>query len=175
MILETERLILRELTADDFSDLFAVLSDPETMRHYPKPFDEEKVRNWIAWNRENYRVFGFGLWAVTLKDTGELIGDCGITMQNINTQIKPEIGYHIRRDHWRKGYASEAAQKCRDWLFENTPFQMVYSYCKYTNTASGATALANGMRFVGEFENEADKISKVFAISRDEWEGLHDA
>lgn len=173
MRLVTERLVLREMTEQDFEPLFQILSDPETMRHYPQPFNEAKVHHWISWNQENYWVFGFGLWAVVLKDTGKLIGDCGITMQNIAGQIKPELGYHVHKEHWRKGYGSEAARACRDWAFNNTPFQMLFSYCKYTNTASSATALANGMHFVGEFENEADKISKVFSISREEWQQLY--
>lgn len=172
MRLETERLILRELSTRDFEPLFQILSDPETMQHYPKPFDEAKVRGWIDWNLENYQVFGFGLWAVTLKDTGQFIGDCGITMQNIGGKIKPEIGYHIRKDCWRRGYASEAARKCRDWLFENTPFQMVYSYMKYTNTGSYSTAVANGMRLLEEFEDDVNTITKVYGISRKEWEQL---
>ena len=75
MVLETERLILREMDEQDFNALYQIFSDPETMRHYPKPFDEGKVRYWIEWNQENYRVFGFGLWAVVLKETGQLIGD----------------------------------------------------------------------------------------------------
>lgn len=172
MVLETERLILREMDEQDFNALYQIFSDPETMRHYPKPFDQDKVRYWIQWNQENYRVFGFGLWAVVLKETGELIGDCGITMQNIDGKIKPEIGYHICRDHWRKGYASEAARRCRDWLFENTPFQMVFSYMKYTNVGSYSTAEANGMRFIEEYPNEVDTISKVYAISREDWKRL---
>lgn len=57
MCLETERLILREMAEQDFESLFQILSDPETMRHYPKPFDGAKVHDWIAWNQENYRVF----------------------------------------------------------------------------------------------------------------------
>lgn len=172
MKLETERLYLRELTPEDFDALFEIFSDPETMQHYPQPFDKAKVHAWIDWNRENYRVFGFGLWAVVLKETDKIIGDCGITMQNINGKIKPEIGYHIHKACWRRGFGSEAAQACRDWLFQNTPFQMVFSYMKYTNTASSSTALANGMHFVEEFENETDKVSKVYGISRTEWERL---
>ena len=54
MQLETERLILREYTMDDFDDLYEILSDEETMKHYSKPFDEEKVRYWINWNITNY-------------------------------------------------------------------------------------------------------------------------
>lgn len=105
-----------------------------------------------------------------LKESGELIGDCGITMQNINGQIKPKIGYHIRKDQQRKGYAKEAARACRDWVFENTPFQMLFSYMKYTNVGSYSTALANGMRLVEEFGDEVNTVTKVYRIAREEWE-----
>lgn len=67
------------------------------MKHYPYTFDEKRVKNWIAKNIERYNIFGFGLWAVILKETGQFIGDCGITMQNINGSINPEIGYHIEK------------------------------------------------------------------------------
>lgn len=169
MQLETERLILREFTPEDFDALFQILSDPETMQHYPKPFDEQKVRGWIEWNIENYQVFGFGLWAVVLKETGKLIGDCGITMQNIGGKIKHEIGYHICRNHWRRGYAKEAACRCRDWVFENTPFQTIYSYMKYTNIGSYSTAIANGMRLVDEFDDEVNTVTRVYGITRSQW------
>ena len=59
-------------------------------------------------------MLGFGLWAVCLKETGEMIGDCGLTMQFINHTIKPEIGYHIRKDYQRNGYAKEAAIVMRE-------------------------------------------------------------
>ena len=91
MVIETERLYLREMTDEDFHALYKVLADPNIMQHYPYTFDEKRVRNWIERNIERYRVFGFGLWAVCLKDTGEIIGDCGLTMQLIAGEIKPEI------------------------------------------------------------------------------------
>ncbi len=100
----TERLILRELTSEDTPALCEVLGDREIMRYYPCVFDKERVRGWIEKNLERYRIFGFGLWAVCLKENGRLIGDCGLTMQNINGSIRPEIGYHIRRDMQRRGY-----------------------------------------------------------------------
>ena len=169
MILETNRLILREMTEDDFEALYRVLADSAIMQHYPYTFDEARVRGWIERNRERYRVFGFGLWAVCLKVTGEMIGDCGLTMQMINDQIKPEIGYHIRSDQQRKGYAKEAAIAVRDWAFQNTPFQILYSYMKHTNEPSIKTAMAYGCRLVDSFDDEINESTKVFAISRAEW------
>ena len=168
MVIETERLLLREMTDADFDALYRVLADSDIMQHYPYSFDEARVWNWIARNRERYQIFGFGLWAVCLRETGEMIGDCGLTMQLIGGQIKPEIGYHIRADHQRKGYATEAASAVRDWTFRNTPFNTVYSYMKYTNEPSARTAMAYGCKQVDEFADEVNEITKVFAISREE-------
>ena len=72
MLLRTERLILREYTPEDLDDLFEILSDAETMQHYPKPYDERMTRRWIEGNMQRYRECGFGLWAVVLKKTGTL-------------------------------------------------------------------------------------------------------
>ena len=170
MVIETERLILREMNEGDYDALYAVLADSDIMQHYPYTFDEARVRGWISRNIERYRIFGFGLWAVCLKETGEMIGDCGLTMQMIGNSIKPEIGYHIRKDCQRRGYAKEAASAVRDWTFNNTPFNMIYSYMKHTNTPSAMTALSYGCHQVDEFEDDTNGITKVFAISREDWE-----
>ena len=169
MVIETERLYLREMTDEDFHALYKVLADPNIMQHYSYTFDEKRVRNWIERNIERYRVFGFGLWAVCLKETDEMIGDCGLTMQLIKGEIKPEIGYHIRADKQLKGYAKEAAIAVRDWTFNNTPFNIVYSYMKHTNEASMQTAVSYGCKQVDEFADEINEITKVFAISKNEW------
>lgn len=172
MVIETERLLLREMTENDFEALYKVLADSDIMQHYPYTFDDARVRGWIDKNIERYRIFGFGLWAVCRKETGEMIGDCGLTMQLIGGQIKPEIGYHIRADHQRKGYAREAAIAVRDWAFCNTPFNILYSYMKATNEPSSRTAIAYGCRQVDEFADDANDMIKVFAISREEWSAL---
>lgn len=172
MRIETNRLILRDYAMDDYEALYEIMSDPETMQHYPNPFDEEKVRGWIQWNLDNYQKYGFGLWAVILKETGAFIGDCGITLQNIDGEMLPEIGYHIHKAHWRKGYGSEAAKVVRDWVFQHTKYDVVYSYMKYTNEASYRTAVANGMRKVKEYPDEKNGISYAYAITRSEWEEI---
>ena len=172
MIIETEHLFLREMKESDFDALYKVLADSDIMQHYPYTFDENRVINWIQRNIERYRIFGFGLWAVCLKETGEMIGDCGLTMQFINGEIKPEIGYHIRADKQRNGYAKEAAIAVRDWTFNNTPFQIVYSYMKYTNEPSVKTAISYGCKQVDEYKDDENEITKVFAISKDQWADL---
>ena len=132
-----------ENTIDDFDALYEIISDPETMQHYPAPFDEERTRGWITWNLENYEKYGFGLWAVVLKGTGEFIGDCGISIQNIDGEMLPEIGYHIHKRYWRKGFGKEAARAARDWVFEHT-----------------------------DHPDPKNTISYAYAITREEWERI---
>ncbi|MBQ8619879.1 MAG: GNAT family N-acetyltransferase [Clostridia bacterium] len=172
MHMETKRIKLRNLTMEDFDALHEILSDPQTMQHYPAPFDEERTRGWIIWNMNNYKALGFGLWAVELKETGELIGDCGISMQNIHGKMRPEIGYHIHKAHQCRGYATEAARACMDFVFEHTPFNVVYSYMKYTNAASYGVAIKNGMRFFEEYGDPVNTRTRVYAITRQQWQAL---
>ncbi|MBR6029371.1 MAG: GNAT family N-acetyltransferase [Clostridia bacterium] len=169
--LETQRLLLREMEEADCAALHAVLGDETIMRHYPSAFDEKRVREWIQRNRERYRELGFGLWAVCLKDGG-VIGDCGLTLQRIDGETLPEIGYHIRRDCQRLGYAKEGAAAVRDWAFEHTDFPAVYAYCKYTNLPSRRTAEAIGMRLVKEYPDEINGVTCVFALAREAWDSM---
>ena len=170
MIIETNRLILREYTLDDFDDLYQILSDPITMQHYPKPYDKEGTLRWINWSLDNYSKYGFGLWAMILKDTGQFIGDCGITIQNIDGELLPEIGYHVQKDYWRQGYAKEAASAVRDYVFTKTNYESVYSYMKYTNIGSYSTAASIGMTKIKEYKNEKDGILYVYQITKEEWQ-----
>ena len=169
MILETERLIIREYTTEDFDALYEILSDAETMKYYPKPYDENGVRRWIDWCIGSYNQNGFGLWALELKETGTFIGDCGISMQNIDGEILPEIGSHVNKKYWRQGYAKEACAEVKDWLFQNTDFDSVYSYMNRENLPSYATAASNGMRRIKAYFNGTEHLL-VYAITRSEWE-----
>ena len=173
MVIETTRLILREYSSGDFEALFEILSDAETMRHYPKPYDSEMTKAWIERNIRRYREHGFGLWAVILKESGEFIGDCGITIQNIDGEYLPEIGYHIHKKYQRQGFGSEAARAVRDWAFENTEYDCLYSYMKHTNIASYSTAIAIGMKKVKEYPDPNNEISYAYAITRKDWHSLN--
>ena len=169
IILETPRLILREYTLDDFDDLYKILSDAETMKHYPKPYDEAGTNRWLNWSIENYKKYGFGLWAIVLKESGEFVGDCGITMQNIDGETLPEIGYHINKAHWRKGYAKEAACAVGEWFFKNTNFNSVYSYMTHSNIPSYSTAASIGMKRIKEYTDDDNVRCYVYSVTRDEW------
>lgn len=107
-----------------------------------------------------------------MKESGEFIGDCGITIQNTDGEMLPEIGYHIHRKYWRHGFAKEAARAVRDWLFMNTEYDTAYSCMKYTNVSSYSTAIANGMKKVKEYPDLKNTISYVYAITRSEWKTI---
>lgn len=144
-ILETPRLTLREFEPGDLDALIQILSDPETMRYYPSPYDRAGVEQWIARNRRRYEVDGVGLWAIILKSTGELIGSCGIIRQEVEEESLYEIGYHLRRDNWGNGYATEAATACRDWGFTQLKCERMVSLIRPENIPSQRVAARNGM------------------------------
>ena len=108
------------------------------------------------------------------KETNEFIGDCGITIQDIDGELLPEIGYHIHKKYWRRGYGKEAARAVRDWVFMNTDYNEIYSYMKYTNVGSYSTAIANGMKKVKEYPDPKNEISYIYSITREEWRNLFD-
>ena len=168
MRLETTRLRFREYGWDDLEALYAIISDPETMRHYPAPYTFEQTRGWIRWCLDCYERYGFGLWALELKDTAAFIGDCGLTMQPIDGESLPEIGYHIHKSFWRQGYATEAGIAVRDWAFAHTSFPALYSYMNRTNLASAATARAIGLHKWKEFTGPHQILYEVYRISRTE-------
>ena len=167
-IIETKRLILREYNYDDFDGLRDIICDAETMKYYVRPYDENGVKRWLDWCIDSYKENGFGLWAIELKESGEFIGDCGISLQKIDGEILPEIGYHINKNHWQNGYAKEAALAVRDWLFENTQYDSAYSYMNKDNVASYSTAKAIGLRKIKEYD-DGEEFLFVYAITRNEW------
>lgn len=147
----TERLILREMTHDDIPALKAILQDPITMKAYEHAFSDAEVEMWLENQLYRYREYGFGLWAVVEKSTGEMIGQCGLTMQPVEEREVLEIGYLFRRDKWHCGYATEAAVACKQYAFDVVGASEVFSIIRDTNHASQAVARRNGMEVRGEF------------------------
>lgn len=167
--METNRLRFRKINDNDFDNLKEIISDQETMKYYPKPYDDAGVCKWIAWCKGCYDKRGFGLFAVILKETNEFIGDCGITLQNINGREVFEIGYHFNKKYWNKGYGSEASQYMRDYFFENTYYNEVYSYMNALNYPSRRLAEKNGMKFIEDYY-EKEVLHSVYRITRLEWQ-----
>jgi len=169
IILETNRLILREYKIEDFNDIKKVLSDKENMKFYNIEFDDNMVKYWIDKQIERYRIFNFGVWAIVLKDTNEVIGDCGISMQVIDNIIRPEIGYHIRRDLHNLGIAKEACIAVRDYCFINLSFNEIYSYMDKDNIASCNTALSYGAHHVKDYIDKDGNNTSYYMLTKEEW------
>lgn len=150
-ILETPRLLLREMTQADFPALCRMLQDPEVMYAYEHAFPDEEAHAWLDNQLRRYREDGFGLWAVVRKATGEMIGQCGLTWQMWEERRVLEVGYLFEKAHWHQGFATEAAVACKEYAFSELKAGEVFSIIRDTNAASQAVALRNGMMPCGQF------------------------
>jgi RimJ/RimL family protein N-acetyltransferase len=144
-ILLTPRLSLREMTIEDVDDLADLLGDPEVMRYYPRPKTRAEARSWIEWNQGLYRERGFGLWIMSLRDTGEFVGDCGLTVQRVDGVEEIEIGYHVRAALQGKGLATEAATACRDLARDAVKIDRLIAIISPANVPSQRVASKLGM------------------------------
>ena len=151
MILETERLYLREMNQSDFEDLAEILQNPRVMYAYEHDFSDNDVQEWLDRQITRYEKYGFGLWAVILKNTDEMIGQAGLTMQPYKDTEVLEIGYLLKERFWHYGYASEAANGCKKYAFEQLNRDKVYSIIKSDNYASMKVAKSMGMKKEDEF------------------------
>lgn len=169
MILETERLALRELNQADFAALRAILQDEQVMYAYEHAFTNREVQAWLDRQRDRYAKDGFGLWAMVEKATGEMMGQCGLTLQDWGERQVPEIGYHLRRDRWHQGFAAEAAAACREYAFRSLGMAEVFSIIRDSNLPSQRVALRCGMSLRGSFVKHyygMDMLHYVFSVRR---------
>ena len=151
IILETERLILRELTHNDYNDLEFILQDKDVMYAYEHAFSDDEVLEWLNRQIDNYNIYGFGLWAVILKYNNKLIGQFELTLQNINETTKViDIGYLFNKSYWKNGYAIEYAKSCKDYAFNVLNKYKVYSIIRENNILSQKVAIRNCMEKIGE-------------------------
>ncbi|MBN9176304.1 MAG: GNAT family N-acetyltransferase [Microbacterium sp.] len=172
MILSTPRLDLREMTDDDLPALRAILHDPVVMVAYEGAFSDAESLAWLRRLQERYAQDGFGLWAVVLRETGGMIGQCGITRQKIEDDEVIEVGYLFQRAHWRRGYAIEAASACRDWAFRTLEAEDLYAKVRATNVPSMNVAIRLGMTVRRTFTTHyrgVDMPHLAFALTRGEW------
>jgi len=146
LICQTDRLLLREFTMDDLEPLTAMHLDPEVTRFIGLRTPEQ-TRNtlgeWIA----AYRSLGFAKWAVVLRQTGELIGRCGMTVEEYEGISEPELGWTFARAHWGHGYATEAAAAAMKHWFNSLHFRRIMSLIDPQNLASERVAVRIGMAF----------------------------
>jgi len=169
IILETERLILREMVEADFPLLCKHLQDADVMYAFEHAYSDAEVQEGLEKQFRRYAQYGFGVWAVILKESGELIGQCGLSMQPCEDRELLEIGYIFQKEHWHKGYATEAAIACREYAFNELNADEVFSLIRDTNIASQNVAKRNGMTIQGEFIKHyrgKDMPHYVFSVKR---------
>lgn len=149
--LQTDRLILREWTIDDFEDFAAMSADAEVMRFLAA--DSKPLSRFASWQAltaivGHWALRGFGMFAVTERETGRFVGRVG--------PLQPEgwpdfeIGWTLRSEYWGRGYATEAARRCIAYAFEELGRSHLVSLISPENTRSIKVAERLGERLEGE-------------------------
>lgn len=144
--IETARLILRPMRADDVDDLIHIFADPVVMASFDaQPFNRSQMEAWVARNLAHEAQYGYGLFSVILKAEGRLIGDCGLEQMTVAGRSEVELGYDLRSDYWRRGLATEAATAVRDYAFRTLALPRLVSLIRVGNVASRRVAEKIGM------------------------------
>ncbi|MCB2201061.1 GNAT family N-acetyltransferase [bacterium] len=170
--LETDRLILRELIETDKQALHRILSDPVVMEFYPKVADWELTEFWYDKIRARYDKFGRSFYAVELKGEGDMIGICGLLDQLVEEEPFLEVGYLFAQAWWHKGYATEAARRCRDEGFLTHRVDHIISLIDPENKPSIHVAERNGMVYERTVAFKEVPNASVYGITRNHWLAL---
>jgi ribosomal-protein-alanine N-acetyltransferase len=149
VVIETDRLLLREMTQDDLEPVAEMLADPEVMRYWPRPYTRAEAREWIDRQRQRYARDGHGYWLAIQRSGGRVIGQAGFMSMQVNGRPEAALGYILARAFWGRGYATEAAAASRDHAFASTTHDRVAALVRPTNLLSLAVARRIGMRPVG--------------------------
>lgn len=144
-ILETARIYLRQLTQADYEALSTLLQDEEVMYAYEHAFTPEEVQEWLDKQLTRYREDGIGLWAIISKETGEFLGQAGLTWQETDQERELEVGYLLKKEYWHQGYATEAAKACKKYAFYVLGQNRVTAIIRENNQASQRVAQRLGM------------------------------
>jgi RimJ/RimL family protein N-acetyltransferase len=142
--METARLVLRPLVWNDEEALAQVYCDAETMLWYPAPYTRKELRERIEQQMTDYPS-GAGLLGMVEKHTGQLIGDCGVRWQEVEAAMEPEVGYHVHRERWGQGFATEAAKAMIGYAFHALGADFVISLIRPENVQSRRVAEKNGL------------------------------
>ncbi len=166
-VVQTERLVLRPFTLEDRDPLLKVFADVDAQRFYPEMAKADMATKWIQRNLERYETDGVGLWALCLRETRELVGDCGLVYQTVEEHRELEVAYHVHADQRGRGLATEAARACLDHGFGTLDCTQIVSMVHPNNQASKAVA-QRVHRNVRRFLRLGDRYY-LFCTTRDEW------
>jgi [ribosomal protein S5]-alanine N-acetyltransferase len=148
--IETDRLILREFQATDLQALAPILADPKVMQFSPTGANSvEQVKKRIEDFMASYKALGFGKWAAILKENHQLLGYCGIAVDQIDGKAERELGYRLDSKYWGQGLATEAASAAIKYAFEQLNLPYVLGIVERENLASVKVLEKVGMRRKG--------------------------
>jgi ribosomal-protein-alanine N-acetyltransferase len=157
IILETQRLILRQLVMEDLDELFALYSDPEIRRYFPdgvKNYEDTKEE--LEWFLDGHPEHPeLGLWATVHKETGKFIGRCGLLPWDIDGKFEVEIAYLLDKSFWGQGLATEAAKGILRYGFETLKLSRLICLIDPENIASQNVAKRIGMILEGRVDGIA--------------------
>ena len=168
-ILETPRLGLREMNWDDLEYLAPLMADSEVMRYFPAPLDRDETQAWITRQRDRYRIDGVGYWLAIERSSSRAVGQIGVLMTKLEGESEPALGYMLERRSWGRGFASEGARACIEWIFAHTAYPRVITLVRPENEPSQNVAVSVGMI-------ECDKVifagleHRIYSIDRPEME-----
>jgi RimJ/RimL family protein N-acetyltransferase len=165
-MIETERLALRRFTPDDLDKLAGLRADPEVMR-YIGDQSREKVEQRLHYYISHYDPHGFGMWAVVHKQTGRMIGWCGLIFLDETPEV--EVGYGVSRDYWGQGLMTEAARASLRYGFEKAGLERIVAVAMPENTVSRRIMEKLGMRYEKMVHHYGHDLA-YYAIGRDEFQ-----
>lgn len=162
ILFQTERLLIRQLAADDFDAMYAVYSDMEAMRWVDdgQPISREECAQWIEITQKNYTTYGYGMSALVLRSSGAVIGFCGLV--HPGGQADAEIKYALLRDYWNQGFASEATQGMIDYGARTFGLRKIIATIDPDNLASQRVMAKVGMGHVETQQNEDGTFTELF-------------
>lgn len=152
-IIETERLILREFSAEDARGMFELNNDPEVLRYTgDEPFLSETNAQQFIFNYDHYQRNGFGRWTCLLKPSSEYVGWCGLRYSEQSKEV--DIGFRFMRQYWGRGLATEAAKACLKYGKEQLGLQKIVGRACRDNGASIRVLEKMGMQWDFDFEED---------------------
>lgn len=151
IFLETERLILRQMSEKDFSDIAEMLKNPNVMYAWEYVFDDIDVLKWIKKNREYYKKYGLGYFLAIDKQISQVVGQIALMPDIIDGIEYYEIGYILKEKFWHKGYAFEGAKLMADYAFNVLKSKTVIFEIRPENVPSRKVAERCGAVVTGEF------------------------
>jgi RimJ/RimL family protein N-acetyltransferase len=132
----TARVRFRPYRPDDADAVAVMFDDDQARRFYPAMGQPGAAARWIQSNLAGYQTAGFGLWVIEHRDTGEFLGDCGLTLQPVDGRRLVEVGYHLTAAHRGRGYATEAGRACITHALHHLGVPLVCSIVDPANTPS---------------------------------------